>query len=265
MINISPTSQITKIYLVTNCYGDPNKVYIGKTTNISRKTDHKRKFGKDIIFTYIDEIKSLDSKDWKPLECFWIEYFRQLGFDLQNGNKGGGGPSFLSQETKDRMSFNRKGKTKSIETKDKISKSKQGSKHSKYTKDKISLINSKTILQYDLNGNFIKIWESAKIAGNILNIHKDSISQVCRGKTNSAGCFLWRFKNNPIIAEYNKPVNKNSKPIIQYDLEGNFIKEWPSITEASNLLKINLVCISMVCSNKLKTAGNFIWKYKIPK
>ena len=24
-------TEITKIYLVTNCYGDPNKVYIGKT------------------------------------------------------------------------------------------------------------------------------------------------------------------------------------------------------------------------------------------
>jgi hypothetical protein len=30
---------ITKIYLVENCYGDPNKVYIGKTIN-SRKKVH---------------------------------------------------------------------------------------------------------------------------------------------------------------------------------------------------------------------------------
>ena len=32
---------ITYIYLVENCYGDPNKVYIGKTKN-SRKTQHQK-------------------------------------------------------------------------------------------------------------------------------------------------------------------------------------------------------------------------------
>ena len=82
----------TKIYLVTNCYGDPNKIYIGKEKYPKRRkrlTDHQQTFGKDIIFTYIDEVNSLNSKDWKPLECFWIEYFRQLGFDIQNKNKVG--------------------------------------------------------------------------------------------------------------------------------------------------------------------------------
>ena len=36
---------ITRIYLVTNCYDDPFKVYIGKTKN-NRKRDHKLRFGK---------------------------------------------------------------------------------------------------------------------------------------------------------------------------------------------------------------------------
>ena len=68
----------TKIYLVTNCYGDPNKVYIGKEKfpkkSHSREYCHKLVYGNNIIFTYIDEVNSLDSNDWKPLECFWIEY-----------------------------------------------------------------------------------------------------------------------------------------------------------------------------------------------
>ena len=42
------------IYLVENCYNDPNKVYIGKTKS-SRKSDHKRKFGDKIVYTVIDE------------------------------------------------------------------------------------------------------------------------------------------------------------------------------------------------------------------
>jgi hypothetical protein len=45
------TSKNTKIYLVTYCYNDYNKVYIGKTINDkSRKNDHKRKYGNEIDF-----------------------------------------------------------------------------------------------------------------------------------------------------------------------------------------------------------------------
>ena len=51
---------MTKIYLVENCYGDLNKVYIGKTKN-SRENNHKNTYGDQIIYTIIDEIPSLDS------------------------------------------------------------------------------------------------------------------------------------------------------------------------------------------------------------
>ena len=60
---------ITKIYLVTNCFGDSSKVYIGKTKN-SRETDHKKTYGQDIEYIYIDEINSLKREDWEPLETF---------------------------------------------------------------------------------------------------------------------------------------------------------------------------------------------------
>lgn len=49
----------TKIYLVENCYGDSNKVYIGKEKShksSSRKTEHTKNYGENIIFTYIDEV-----------------------------------------------------------------------------------------------------------------------------------------------------------------------------------------------------------------
>lgn len=52
-----------------------------------------------------------------------------------------------------------------------------------------------------------------------------------------------------------------NKPICQYDLNGNFINFFNSITQAKRELKINN--ISRVLSGKSKTAGNFIFKYKI--
>ena len=51
----------------------------------------------------------------------------------------------------------------------------------------------KPVIQYDLNGNFIKQWISAKQAGEILNINRISIGAVCRGEKNTSGGFKWKF------------------------------------------------------------------------
>ena len=51
------------------------------------------------------------------------------------------------------------------------------------------------------------------------------------------------------------------KKVIQYDLDGSFIRVWDSITEASRTLNIQHPCISDCCRGKQKTAGGFIWKY----
>ena len=52
----------------------------------------------------------------------------------------------------------------------------------------------------------------------------------------------------------------HSKEIIQYDLNMQKIKEWGSITDASETLGITTIdkCLSF----KRKTAGGFIWRYK---
>jgi hypothetical protein len=100
----------TFIYLVENCYGDPNKVYIGKTKN-SRKTNHKKTYGSDIIYTIIDKINSLTKQDWEPLETYWIEQFRQWNYEVVNiRKKGGGGVEFCSEDTKKKISNALKGR-----------------------------------------------------------------------------------------------------------------------------------------------------------
>ncbi len=55
---------------------------------------------------------------------------------------------------------------------------------------------------------------------------------------------------------------KVSKPVLQYDLQGNFIKKWSSISEAAQQLKICIVSISNNCLGKYKTAGGYRWKYE---
>jgi hypothetical protein len=95
--------RITKIYLVENIEPGTNKIYIGKTID-SRKSAHKSTYGPQISYTYIDEVPSLNHDDWEPIETYWIEQFKQWGFDVVNKRKqGGSGPEFHKDETKANM------------------------------------------------------------------------------------------------------------------------------------------------------------------
>lgn len=50
-----------------------------------------------------------------------------------------------------------------------------------------------------------------------------------------------------------------NKIVYQYSLQGEFIKEWKSQTEAANALNIHNTSISDAIRGTKKTAGNFIW------
>lgn len=52
------------------------------------------------------------------------------------------------------------------------------------------------------------------------------------------------------------------KPILQYDLQNNFIQEFKSIKEACKVLEINESGIIRCCKNKTSKYMNYIWKYK---
>jgi hypothetical protein len=206
-----------KIYLVQNCYGCPDKIYIGKTIN-NRLKDHKRKFGKSINYTVIDKIIPLRRKDWVDLEGYWIEQFYQWGFNIQNKNKGGGGPWTISQETKEKISKSRKGHIIfTDEWKENISNSKKG----------------------------CEVWSKGK---KFSQKHRQNISNNKKGKSNSSLSYI----NN----------KNNIKPIIQYDLNMNYIQEWPSAVEASKFYNCNSNSIRYCCNGKNKTSKGFIWRDK---
>ena len=55
---------------------------------------------------------------------------------------------------------------------------------------------------------------------------------------------------------------KNSKPILQYTKSGEFVAEWKSATDVQRTLGYFQNNISYCCNGKLKSAYNFIWKFK---
>lgn len=62
-------------------------------------------------------------------------------------------------------------------------------------KNKIAKTRYKIINQYDLQGNFIKKWNSIKQASEELNIIESSISKCLKGIRNKAGNYIWRYEN----------------------------------------------------------------------
>jgi predicted GIY-YIG superfamily endonuclease len=69
----------------------------------------------------------------------------------------------------------------------------------------------------------------------------------------------WR-KNN--IELNNKISEGRKKSILQYDKQGNLIKEWNSIQDAQNYYSKVGDGIGACCRKKQKTAYEYIWKYK---
>ena len=70
------------------------------------------------------------------------------------------------------------------------------------------------------------------------------------------------FREN---GRYEKKIgkyNKCSVPIIQCDLQGNFIRLWDCQRDVTRELGINYKGINNCLRNKTKTAYGYIWKYK---
>lgn len=64
--------------------------------------------------------------------------------------------------------------------------------------------------------------------------------------------------------KYNTEVYYSNKTVLyQYDLFGNLIRIWNSITKASKYYNIDKTGIHHCCKGSLKTYHNFIWTYNV--
>lgn len=248
---------MTGIYKITN---PKNKIYIGQSRDIDRRFNVYRrlecknqiklfnslnKYGfESHIFEILEEclFEELNIRERYYQDYYDVTSKKGLNCTLQETNVL---PRIVSEETKLKL----KNRIISQETRDKISKTSMGhkgyfnnKKHTEEAKLKISLGNTGNIHTKESREKMSKYHK-----GKILSEKtKEKIRIGNQGKGMS-------IENRIIVSK------RQSKPILQYDLEDNFIKEWRNVTEAKNYFKGD---IPAALKGRQHQSCGFKWKYK---
>jgi len=234
---------ISCVYIIINIIN--NKVYVGfskdffarKRSHISDLNKNKHgndhlqnawnKFGKEnFIFEILEECKQ---EHLPSMEHYWCNLLnthnRDYGYNIAQTNSKKG--SKVSEETRLKISKIKKGIPSPFKGK------KTNLKHTDEFKKYISDINKKPKSEE----------------------HKKKIGLKHKGKIVSD-----KARENMRLAKKDM-ICKKPLIINQYDLEGNFIKEWESRKEVANFYKISVSYVGEICRNNIIFKKNFIFKY----
>ena len=120
----------------------------------------------------------------------------------------------------------------------------------------------RAIIQYDLKNNFIKKWDRIKDASISFNIKQGDICSCCLLNQKTAGGYIWRYENNPLDPLFKIPKYNSCKPILQYDLEMNFIGTFDCARDIVNEFGIKYINdIRRVLVGERKYHKGMIFKY----
>ena len=221
-----------RIYLITNKIN--NKTYVGKTMNSLKKRFYShcydatkrssttylhraiRKYGKDNFI--IEEIeKCEDNLGFR--EMFWISKLKPKYNQTLGGDGGILGYSH-TKDTRKLLSLKRKGKfvghknsfynqTHTEEQKEKWSKMRKGQpspcvfagkSHKEESKSKTSQtlknnpnIKRTKVFQYDIEGNFLREFQSISDAAKFVETNPSNIKYTCEGKFNHCKGYRWSY------------------------------------------------------------------------
>lgn len=114
-----------------------------------------------------------------------------------------------------------------------------------------------TFIKNNENKEEINHIDGNKLNNNILNL------EWCTRRENMKHSFSIGLEKPPMKNKFGK-LNTRSKSISQYDLNGNYIRTFESMGEASRYLKNKSAdrSISKCCNGLRKTAYGFIWRFE---
>jgi len=128
--------------------------------------------------------------------------------------------------------------------------------NTKSLSEKISDTHSKTIHQYNKDGNFIKSWKSATKAAIALNTCSANISSVAAGKRKLASGFMWRFNKVNKIPKHK--IDTFQKEIHKYTMDGIYIT---SYINGRSVPEVGYKLISKACNNNIGSVYGFKYSF----
>jgi group I intron endonuclease len=239
-----------KKYIGSDSKNDPK--YYGSGVNIKKaiKKHGRENFVKQILC----EVDTVDLM--KELEEYWIDYFDAYNNPLfYNATKYAAGISSFPEHKKINISIANKGNkyhTGHKQTEYQKEQTKKANTGKKHTEEFKALKKQKAIGNQYALGNILTLEQCNKIS--LKKINHSCYSNPERNKKISES-----LKNRPKSSTFNPRLKK---PILQYDLDGIFIKEWNSGKEAATSLNLCQPNINACCNNKIPKYKGFIWKFK---
>ncbi len=193
----------------------------------SRWVQSLRRNGLIPEFHIVDEVPVLE---WEFWERHYISLFESWGFDLTNLNEGGAGAigKPTSEETKQKQRIAKLGKKQTPEHIEKVRQSQLGKKQPLEAIKKTAAANRGRKNSQEM---------------------KDKLSALFKGKKRDPEAVL-------------KMAETNKRPVLQYSLSGEFIKEYPSIKDAKNELAPTNNGLSCHLKGKRKSWQGYKWEYK---
>ncbi|MCP5054326.1 MAG: hypothetical protein GY940_44570 [bacterium] len=94
------------------------------------------------------------------------------------------------------------------------------------------------VLQFDMRGNYLKKYASPTVVCDTLGLDYGQLRNSLRNRSRSTGGFQWFYLKDPLFKDgiRNLPsVTTRELEILQFSLEGKFIRSFKSVTEAGKV------------------------------
>jgi len=125
--------------------------------------------------------------------------------------------------------------------------------------------NSRAVVRLTPDGKYITRYDSAMDA-RVDGFSDSSVLEVCKDKgyTQTKG-FVFMFEDEYIDRGFvprREKLPQRTTPVIQCDLNGNKLKRYESVNQASEETGVRRTTISGAITGTYKTAGGYIWVYE---
>lgn len=125
----------------------------------------------------------------------------------------------------------------------------------------LKIANSKIVYQYDLFEKFLKCWNSTMEIERELGIPHALISKNCNGQTKHCREYIFTYTKG-VFKVPERIHNTKRVQIIEFDLNHNFVKSWPSLTSLAKYINIDRKVLKEKLINKELFYNNSYFKIK---